>query len=355
MNYKSLERRIKFLESNLLLESKQVGIIYHVCTLDAYLKYILPKDTLSASGKYINHLYGGNDWVSFTRDVLFVTNTKHIADSPILIQLVIDGDKLSERYKVRPYNDLAFGPQAADVGDDGLGNTDFDDSDDIPEWREMEECVKGPIKNISKYITEVHIDLHGKVDSSTLSKLKKSKTKLKGCTYFPFIRDKDNDALSRELSKLNIGGSVAAVIKCLDECVNNNSGLMSGMQSAVIAAVETGKFTRKELVDAFAYYVSEQGLNVKCAIALLQSSKDLVKALQTNGFLIRKLVKTYNDTYNYKKNSGSAEIESIFRCLYRYGVDVTKFDYMSSTGSRTDILGALPINSKLYSYIKSRM
>ena len=130
---------------------------------------------------------------------------------------------------------------------------------------------------------------------------------------------------------------------------------MSGMQSAVIAAVETGKFTRKELIDAFTYYVSEQGLNVPCAIALLQSSKDLAKALQTNGFLIRKLVKTYNDTYNYKKNSGSAEIESIFRCLYRYGVDVTKFDFMSNTGSRTDILGALPINSKLYSYIKSRM
>ena len=56
MNYKSLERRVKFLESNLLLESKQVGTIYHICKLDAYLKYILPKDTLSASGNYINHL-----------------------------------------------------------------------------------------------------------------------------------------------------------------------------------------------------------------------------------------------------------------------------------------------------------
>ena len=36
-------------------ESKQVGNLYHVTTLEGVANYIAPNDTLSGSGKYMNY------------------------------------------------------------------------------------------------------------------------------------------------------------------------------------------------------------------------------------------------------------------------------------------------------------
>ena len=143
MNNYSLERRIAKLERILYNEAKQIGTLYHVCTLDAYLNYILPTDTLKASGNYKNHLYNSNNYISFTRDKRFVVTTYKTTSADILIQLVIDGDKLSENYKITPYNDFAY-------------SYDYMNKDN-PKNREKEEVVKGPIKNISKYIKQVNI------------------------------------------------------------------------------------------------------------------------------------------------------------------------------------------------------
>ena len=132
---------------NKVYEAKQVGTLYHVCSLKEYLKYVLPNDQLSASGKYYNFLYGGANYVSFTRDKKFVLDTRD--DDIILVQIVVDGDKLSENYKIGPYNDFAFG---------GSHNTVKKKKDDFRK-REMEECVKGPIKNLSKYVIEVRFDI----------------------------------------------------------------------------------------------------------------------------------------------------------------------------------------------------
>ena len=173
-----LEKRLSKLESLFKLkkfEAKQVGTLYHVCTLKAYLEWIVPKDTLQASGKYYNWVYDGDDYVSFTRDKYFVVGTKSVQKSKVLVQLVIDGDKLSEHYKIGPYNDFVFGPDGEHV----------DGSD--PKYREKEEAVKGPIKNLSKYIKEIRIDVFD-MDKGTLSQIRKAKLDGANVKYFHFIK-----------------------------------------------------------------------------------------------------------------------------------------------------------------------
>lgn len=143
-----LVKRLSVLENLILNEGKQVGKLYHVCTLDDLAKYIVPTDTLSSSGNYKNYLKNGRaDIISFTRDKGFIVYTDKIADSPILVQFEIDGDLLSRNKKVFPYNDLAF---------DEDGNPIDEDQDDIS-YREKEECVIGSIRNISRYITNTKL------------------------------------------------------------------------------------------------------------------------------------------------------------------------------------------------------
>lgn len=180
---KRLERLERILSESIKNEAKQVGTLYHVCTLDAYLTYIAPSDQLAASGKYQNWVYGGNDLVSFTRDKYFVVGTKSVQKSKVLIQLVIDGDLLSERYKIGPYNDFAFGPSGEHVEE-----TPSDDGRYQPQkYREKEECTRGPIKNISKYIKEIRMDVFD-MDSGALSKIRRSKLLGKGVKYYHFIK-----------------------------------------------------------------------------------------------------------------------------------------------------------------------
>lgn len=176
-----LEKKLSRIEKLVFNEAKQVGTIYHVCSLKDYLKYILPNDTLQASGRYYNFAYGGDYYVSFTRDKGFIVESRD--DEVVLVQLVVDGDKLSENYKVRPYNDFAF-------DEDGIRK-----SDDFRK-REMEECVKGPIKNISRYIKEIRFDIaatHEVTQEPDINLLKKKKKLLKNLVYYKFIRGRSAD------------------------------------------------------------------------------------------------------------------------------------------------------------------
>lgn len=143
-----LERYKK--ESLNVNEAKQVGTLYHVCTLDDYTYYIKPKDILKASGQYYNQQFDDYNCVSFTRDKGFVVDTYKNGELGEgrngLVQLVIDGNKLSNNYKIVPYNDF-FNRE----GDRRKQKID-------PEDLEFEECVRGPIKNLSKYIKEIRFD-----------------------------------------------------------------------------------------------------------------------------------------------------------------------------------------------------
>ena len=137
----NLECRILKLE-RLLFEGKSVGTLYHVCTAEAFAKYIVPTNTLQGSGKYMNNLLGTDDIVSFTRNKNFVVGTDTVQNATVLFQFVVDGDKLSDRYKITPYDDY--------YSYSGIS---------APELLEAEEVVEGTIKNFKSYIKEVNFDL----------------------------------------------------------------------------------------------------------------------------------------------------------------------------------------------------
>lgn len=205
--YRDLESRVSLLEQmvkrrfllrnqNAINEAKSVGTLYHVCTLDAYLEYIKPKDQLKSSCNYTNWLYGGDDYVSFTRDKNFIVNTREVNRTPILIQLVIDGNKLSENYKVRPYNDFAFG------------------SYDEPKYREKEECVRGPIKSISKYIKHVYLDMLT-ANPLLINTIKSLNAPEVEYNNFAITQNKGFDKFKRE--NLKTGDNLEKVAAVLDE------------------------------------------------------------------------------------------------------------------------------------------
>ena len=169
-----LEKRVSRLEKLLRNEAKQVGTIYHVCNLDSF-NHILKTNTIESSGKWYNHLYHGDEFVSFTRNQYFIPNDglSNITEQNILFQIVVDGNKLSENYRVGPYNDLPC------QGYDIIAN------------REMEEAVKGPIKNASKYIKEIRFDFYNEcVSNKTLTLVSELDPDL---VYFNFIRKRNKE------------------------------------------------------------------------------------------------------------------------------------------------------------------
>ena len=104
------------MEEDDLKEAKQVGILYHY-TENWLLEQIIKSNTLQAP-------------VSFTRS----KDKKTVSWLGAECSLVIDGDKLSNNYKISPYRDS-----------DG-GENPFD---------EMEERVNKDITNLNKYIIKV--------------------------------------------------------------------------------------------------------------------------------------------------------------------------------------------------------
>ena len=137
-------------ENYYIKEGKQVGDLYHVCTLNAFVDHIIEdkdynngegsEDNLHSSGKYTNDLLNTKDIVSFTRDSSFVVPTDTTKNAPLLFQIVVDGNKLSEHYKIYPYQDLKW-------------------TKNDPKRSEKEEVVIGPITNFKSYIKEVHFDI----------------------------------------------------------------------------------------------------------------------------------------------------------------------------------------------------
>ena len=124
---------IKFLD--ILKEAKQVGTLYHYTPILSLLK-ILKSNTLGdeSLGKYST--------VSLTRDKNFHKRTKII---PSESRIVIDGDKLSNNYKIKPYQWNAAHFQGKPASKSG----EIED--------QMEEEVQGAIKNINQYIDRIDI------------------------------------------------------------------------------------------------------------------------------------------------------------------------------------------------------
>lgn len=117
---------------SILREAKQVGILYHATTLKG-LKGILKFDKIQAD--YYNS--GCSDGISTSRDKTYFYQAP--------VQLILDGNKLSNKYKLEPYT--AF--------------------DDLPEyWRsESETVIKvKPSDNEDEYaftLPEIHKYIKG--------------------------------------------------------------------------------------------------------------------------------------------------------------------------------------------------
>jgi len=93
---------IKF--SDILREAKQVGPLYHFTSYGRMI--LIVKDNFILKPKILSSLEYSipSDYLSFTR------NKKMISDSISEdVRITIDGDKLSERYKIEPYADTKAG------------------------------------------------------------------------------------------------------------------------------------------------------------------------------------------------------------------------------------------------------
>ena len=91
---------------DILKEGKQVGILYHYTSYEACIKILQSskiKSTETADSKKNKPLFG----ISFTRDKNFHKNSRSIGNHPSC-RLVVDGDKLSNKYKIIPYTQSGF-------------------------------------------------------------------------------------------------------------------------------------------------------------------------------------------------------------------------------------------------------
>ena len=261
---KTLEHRIASLEKLIFNERKQVGTLYHICDAKSFVKYVLPKDQLKSSGEYTNYLYGGNQWISFTRSKYYTLEHDLSQYSGVFIRLVVDGDRLSDKYKVRSYNDTQFDR-------DSGGFLDADSVEDVPEFREQEEAVLGPINNISKYIKEIQLDVSDLKDP-TLKALKSVATKLKSfnvdVVYNNFMKRNQSSTVRSIIKKLGLmdGDDLDTIVNTLKKATKLNPVplLFSGDIKKIQKALDEGADINEEYEKGYiiTYYCNRDNYDI---------------------------------------------------------------------------------------------
>ena len=96
----SIKRIKKIIEE--LDEGKQVGTLYHFTNADKFI-HILKDNSLKSSRRQPDNGYGGYGYISFTRDKNF-NKIPRGSISGTAIVFIVDGDKLSNRFKIEPFN-----------------------------------------------------------------------------------------------------------------------------------------------------------------------------------------------------------------------------------------------------------
>lgn len=110
-----------------LIEGKQVGILYHYTSIPRLLS-ILKDNKLKITSS-------GRPYVSFTRDKNFHKSSRFGLGGNMDVRLVVDGNKLSQKYKITPYQ---------------YHFQDYDFKQD-----EAEEIVDKNIENIKSYLIQI--------------------------------------------------------------------------------------------------------------------------------------------------------------------------------------------------------
>ena len=143
-------------------ESKQVGVLYHVCDADSMLYNLKHNSITPGSSSNTRKVSGRRDGHKIEYAVSFTRNKEYFVDtveSPVFFQIVLDGDTLSESFKISPY-------AAYDYRDPG--------------YFESEEVIYfGPnegVTNLTDYIIKVNVIVRSvarlaNLNSSELSSL----------------------------------------------------------------------------------------------------------------------------------------------------------------------------------------
>ena len=119
----------------LINEAKQVGDVYHFTSISSFLQ-ILADNKITAAG-----LSDESRTISTTRDKNFTIRPRAIGNPPE-IGIILDGDKLSEKFKVRPYDYNYDNPgEEEEVGDE---------QEEL--WFGKKLGKQGGIRNIKSYI-----------------------------------------------------------------------------------------------------------------------------------------------------------------------------------------------------------
>lgn len=121
----------------MLKQSKQVGILYHYTFLNTLLD-ILNSNVLV--GRKNGYQY---DAVCFTRDAALHAKPRTIVGSSRTVRLVIDGNKLSQHYKIIPRNDTQY------TKDNTIKHIS---------GQAQQACITSKITDITKYIIRIDID-----------------------------------------------------------------------------------------------------------------------------------------------------------------------------------------------------
>ena len=152
MNIKNILENI--ITDYIINESKQVGLLYHWTSFISAYKIVKTNYIKSANrsirddAKTINR---ENEFgVSFTRDKTFHKDNSKFY--PMEACIIIDGDKLSNNYKLFPYNDFFAG-------------IDKPKYKSAKESDEMETRTNKSINDIKKYI--VRIELYDNVSGAS--------------------------------------------------------------------------------------------------------------------------------------------------------------------------------------------
>jgi hypothetical protein len=111
-------------------EAKQVGTLYHVCTVQSLLYNL--KNNCIRPGSMSNTLRG-KKVISFTRNKNYIVDTIP-KDTQYFFQMIIDGDTISNKQKIEPYADTLYRD---------------------PEYQEQEEIVFGVVQNLKSVLKGV--------------------------------------------------------------------------------------------------------------------------------------------------------------------------------------------------------
>jgi hypothetical protein len=123
---------------DILYEAKQVGILYHIVDESSFI-YNLTNDKIGNRK---------DDIISFSRSKSFQSIPQHLPEDKVFARFIIDGDKLSNNYKIFPVDDRFY--KTKNQKKDSLDWL-FENQD------EFEERVIGVINNVGKYIIKIEI------------------------------------------------------------------------------------------------------------------------------------------------------------------------------------------------------